>query len=191
MSKIWSFLIIISILFGIMLGNSDKIISQITSAGMSATENIITFAGMICFWTGIFNILKNTKAIEKLSAVFRLIVSKLFEKKDLSNQAIQDITSNITSNIIGVGNAATAFGIKAMEEMQKSNPDKSTASNNMSTFVLINTASLQLIPTSIISLRMIYGSGNPTDIIIPVWIVSITSLLIGIISIKILNKVVK
>lgn len=191
MSKIWSILIVISILFSMLSGKPDQIIGQITKASMSATENVITFAGMICFWTGMFNILKNTKAIEKISTIFRPIIRILFKKEEVNDKAMEDIAFNITSNVVGVGNAATAFSVKAMEEMQKENKNKSVTNDSMSTFVLINTASLQLIPTSIISLRMLYGSNNANSIIVPIWTVSVISFLVGLISIKFLNKVVK
>ena len=95
---------------------------------------------------------------------------------------------NIVTNIVGIGNAATINGINAMKEMQNENEDKEKPSDNMTTFVLINTASLQLIPTNMIALRAMYGSTNPSSIIVPVWIVTMLSLIVGITSIKILNK---
>ena len=95
---------------------------------------------------------------------------------------------NIASNVLGVGNAATVNGIKAMEELQKGNQIKELPNDNIATFVLLNTASVQLIPTSMIALRALYGSQNPSSIIYPVWIVTFIALIVGIISIKILNK---
>lgn len=191
MSKIWAIIIVLSIVTAIVIGNPDIVVEQITKAGVSATENIITYAGMICFWTGIFNILKNTKLINLLSGFFKPVINKLFEKEKLNEEIKNDMSLNIASNVIGVGNAATAFGVKAMENMNEINEKKDKANNNMTTFVLLNSASLQIIPTSIISLRMIYGSKSATSIIIPVWIVTVIALIFGIVSIKILNKVVK
>ena len=95
---------------------------------------------------------------------------------------------NISTNIIGVGNAATVNGIKAMEELQKMNDSNDSPNDNMTMFVLINTASLQIIPSSMIALRALYGSSNPTSIVIPIWIVTCVALIVGITSIKILNK---
>ncbi len=188
MSKIWSYMIILSIIIAIFFGMGDKVISAIMDGSKSAIENVITLCGMMCFWSGIFKIFENTSGLSKFSKFFSKILGFLFNKKDLTDKAKEYISLNVTSNIVGVGNASTLNGIKAMEEMQKTNSVKDTASDNMTTFVLLNSASLQLIPTSMIALRALYNSENPSEIIIPIWIVTFFSLLAGIICIKILNK---
>lgn len=188
MSKIWSYMIILSIIIAIFFGIGDKVISAIMDGSKSAIENVITLCGMMCFWSGIFKIFENTSGLSKFSKFFSKILGFLFNKKDLTDKAKEYISLNVTSNIVGVGNASTLNGIKAMEEMQKTNSVKDTASDNMTTFVLLNSASLQLIPTSMIALRALYNSENPSEIIIPIWIVTFFSLLAGIICIKILNK---
>ena len=191
MSKIWSFMIIISIVFSIIMGNADKIIGYITTASMNAIENIITLAGMLCFWTGIFNILKATNVIQVLSGLLKPIFGRLLKKEEMNEEIIEDITLNVASNAIGIGNAATVYGINAIQKMQKINPIKQSPNDSMATFILLNTASIQLIPTTIISLRIIYGSVSPGKIILPVWISTLAALVVGLISIKILNKVIK
>ena len=95
---------------------------------------------------------------------------------------------NITTNIVGVGNAATVNGLKAIKSLHEDNNENEIPSDNMTTFVLLNTASLQLIPSSMIALRAMYGSNSPSSIVIPIWIVTAVSLVSGIVSIKILNK---
>ncbi len=191
MSIIWSFMIILAIVFAFCTGRADSLIEYVTKASTSSIENIMTLAGMLCFWTGIFNILKHTPIIDKLANFVKPIMSKLFKKDEIDDEIMQDIALNVTSNAIGVGNAATVFGINATKKMQAKNVNKEKANDSMTAFILLNTASIQLIPTTIISLRAIYGSRNPGEIILAVWIISIVALAAGIISIKILNRVIK
>lgn len=188
MSKIWSAMLCISIVIAVFFGNPDSVISSIMDSGKSAVENVITLIGMMCFWSGIFNIFEKTSVIKKLSKIFSKTVGFLFSKNNLSDASKEYMCMNITTNIIGVGNAATVNGIKAIKSLQEDNNKNDIPSNNMTTFVLLNTASLQLIPSSMIALRAMYGSSSPSSIVIPIWIVTGLSLIAGIISIKILNK---
>lgn len=191
MSIIWSLMIIVAIIFAFATGSADVMIEYITKASTNSIENIMTLAGMLCFWTGIFNILKHTPAIDKLANFVKPITSKLLKKDEIDDEIMQDVALNVTSNAIGVGNAATVFGINATKKMQAKNKNKEKANDSMTAFILLNTASIQLIPTTIISLRTIYGSNNPGNIIMCVWIVSATALVAGLAAIKILNKVIK
>ena len=191
MSIIWSIMIIIAVIFTFFNGSADTLIEHVTKASSNSIENIITLTGMLCFWTGIFNILKHTSLIEKLADFIKPITSKLFNQNEVDDEIMQDVALNVTSNAIGVGNAATVFGINATKKMQEKNKNKDKPNDSMTAFILLNTASIQLIPTTIISLRAMYGSENPGEIILAVWLVTIFALIAGIISIKILNKVVK
>ncbi len=188
MSKIWAFMLIVSIIISLCMGSSDEVITSIMQSGQSGVENVISLIAMTCFWSGMFKIFENTSAIKSFSKIFKKILYKIFNKKELNSKAEEYISMNIATNVIGVGNASTVNGIKAMEELQNENNIKDTPNDNMATFVLINTASLQLIPTSMIAMRALYGSNNPSAIVIPVWIVTIIALIVGLISIKILNR---
>lgn len=188
MSKIWGFLIGLSIIVAIFLGKPDVVINSIMDSSRNAIENILTLIGMICFWSGIFKIFESTSIIQKFSKLFVKTIGFLFNKKDLSNKSKEYICMNLTSNIIGIGNAATVNGIKAIKALHDDNKKQDFPSDNMTTFILLNTASLQLIPSSMIALRAMYGSLNPSAIVIPNWIVTFVSLICGIISIKLLNK---
>lgn len=191
MSIIWSCMIMLTIVFTFFTGSADSLIEHITKASTNSIENIMTLAGMLCFWTGIFNILKHTPVIDKLANFVKPIMRGLFKKEEIDDEIMQDVALNVTSNAIGVGNAATVFGISATKKMQAKNKNKDKANDSMTAFILLNTASIQLIPTTIISLRVIYGSNNPANIILAVWIVTIAALVAGLISIKTLNKVIK
>lgn len=191
MSKVWSALIIISIVVAFISGDPGKITSSIMEQGTTAVQNIINLIGMMCFWSGIFNIFGKTNAINNVSKAVNKFVSKLFDKRYLNDKAVEYMSLNVTTNILGVGNASTVNGIKAIEELQKMNTDKDKPNNNMTTFVLINSASIQLIPTSMIAMRSMYGSSDPAAILLPVWIVTVLALIAGLTSIKILNKLVE
>ncbi|MNV70978.1 Spore maturation protein A [compost metagenome] len=159
--------------------------------GNTAVQNVINLVGMMCFWSGLFNIFEKTNAINSLSKGINKIIGGLFNKRDVNDKAIEYMSLNVTTNILGVGNASTVNGIRAIEEMQKLNYNKEKPNNNMTTFVVLNTASIQVIPTSMIAMRAMYGSTDPAGILIPVWIISILALTSGLITIKILNKLVE
>lgn len=188
MSKIWSFIIIVGIIVACLMGNVETVIDSIMNGSKSSIENVINLTGMMCFWSGMFKILSETKILKIFSKKFSKILYLLFDKKNLSKEAIEYMSLNITSNMIGVGNAATINGIKSIKELQKINDKKERPNNNMTTFIVLNAASLQIIPTNMIAMRALYNSQNPTAIVIPIWIVTITSLIVGLLAIKILNK---
>jgi spore maturation protein A len=181
-------MLIFSIAMAIFSGKPEVVINSIIDNGKISVENILNLVGMMCFWSGIFNIFEKSNKINKISKPIFKIIDKIFDKNEINDKAKEYMSMNITTNILGVGNASTINALKAIDELQKVNKDKKKPSNNMTTFVLINTASIQLIPTSIIALRSMYGSISPSGVVVPVWIVTILSLISGLISIKILNK---
>lgn len=191
MSKIWSFMIIISIIVAFVFGNIGNLTDIIMESGVSATENIVKMIGMTCFWSGMFNILEKTSLISKISNVLKKCVIKLFNKEEISDKAMENISLNMTCDMLGVGNASTVYGIKAIEELEKTNIDKEKASDNMVMFAVLNAASIQLIPTGMIALRTMYNSEAPAQIVPYVWLVTLAALFSGIVMCKILNKVIK
>ena len=187
MSIIWSIIIILSIVVAFLTNNTEAILMSITDSSKDAMTNIINLTGMMCFWCGIFKIFENTTVLEKLSNKVNKIIGFLFNKNEVNDKAKKYIALNITSNLIGIGNASTINGIKAMEEMDKINKEDKP-NNSMTKFVLLNTASIQILPTSMIAIRTLFKSTDPSSILIPVWIVTITSVIVGITAITILNK---
>lgn len=175
LNKIWCFFIMIAVIFGIITGTYSNVNSAIFSSIESTIKLIISLFGSICFWNGIMNIVRNTKLIDKIKNVLNPLITILFPDIDKNSEAYANISMNMTSNLLGLGNAATPCGLKAIEELQKENINKDKLSNNMILFMLINTASIQLIPTTIISIRMGLGSTKPSSIIIGVWFASIIS----------------
>ena len=132
-----------------------------------------------------------TSVIDKLTKILKPVIRFLFPDIRENSKADKEISMNIVANVLGLGNAATPLGLKAMNTMQKENKDKKTLSNSMITFIVINTASIQIIPTTVIAIRNSFGSKNPTAIVFPVWIATICAAVAGVIATKILIKVKK
>lgn len=185
---LWPFFIILSFVYAIITGKVNEVNNGIFEALENAVELSITFLGTISLWNGIMEIAKNTTLINKLTNMLRPVIRRLFPELKNNEKANQEISINMIANILGLGNAATPLGIKAMKTMQEDNERKDELSNSMMMFILLNTASLQLIPTNVIAIRTSLGSQNPTSIIIPVWISSIVAAIVGILFVKILIK---
>lgn len=199
LNKIWPIFIIISYLYAIMIGNTDKINTSIFSSTQEAVTLCITLLGTICLWNGIMKIAEKTSAITRLTKILNPIVKFLFPELKNQESIRKEISMNMVANILGLGNAATPLGVKAMKSMQEINYDKKTLSNSMVMLIVLNTASIQLIPTTVIAIRLSLDSKNPTSIILPVWIATICAAVAGIVVTKILiakskkweNKILK
>lgn len=165
MNKIWAFFVISSVLFSLLTGNMEAMNEQILNTGKVAFEMTVKIIPVMALWLGIMKIASKSGLLammsKKLSAPLRL----LFPDIPKNHESFSLISSNIIANMFGLGNAATPFGLKAMESLQELNPKKDTATRSMITFLVLNTSGLTLIPTTIISMRMMYGSQNPTEIV--------------------------
>lgn len=188
LNVLWPIFIIISIIYAILSGNIENVNKSIFDSVDNAVKFSINLLGMTCLWSGLMEIAVNTNIIRFLNKVLKPIMKKLFPDLEPENKVSKDITMNIIANILGLGNAATPLGLKAIEELQKENNHKETLSDNMIMLILLNTASLQIIPTTVLSLRNSLQSDNPTEIIFPVWVATICAALAGITITKILIK---
>lgn len=185
---LWPFFIIISFVYAFISGNVDKVNNSIFESTKSAVDLSITLLGTTCLWNGIMEIATKTSMIDKLAKVLQPIIKFLFPEIKKENNVNKEIAMNIIANIFGLGNAATPTGLKVMKSLQKENQNKDTISNSMAMFIVINTASLQLIPTTVIAIRSSMGSQNPTKIIIPVWFATICAAITAVIATKIFIK---
>jgi len=163
---IWAALIFIAIIYSFITGNIETINNGILTHATSGVNLILEMMPLIILWTGIMKIAENSGLLQIFSRILNPILSKLFPSLHKDDKALGYIASNIGANMLGLGSAATPFGLKAMEELQKQNPKKDTATEAMITFLVLNTGGVTLIPTTVIALRMMHGSNNPTEIII-------------------------
>ena len=185
---IWSIILCASLIFSFISGKGEAMSSVIFSSVSKAVDISITLLGIICFWSGMMEIAKNSGLTKKVEVLLRPLTKILFPSLKKESKALSAITMNITANLFGLGNAATPFGLIAVKELERENGFSKRASDAMCMFVIINTASLQLLPTTIMGLRAKFGSAFPSEIIVPVWITSVCALLIGVISAKILER---
>lgn len=169
---------------------SDLSVSLITECGEAVTLSI-SLCGSICLWSGLMNIAEKSGIVKLLSGLFSPLMRFLFPTIDGYSKAIGYITLNFVSNLLGLGNASTPLGIKAMEELKKADSSSDCASDNMIMLTVLNTAALQLFPTTIITLRAKYGSTTPADIIPAVWVVSVVTLSLTVSATKIYSKLSK
>ncbi len=188
LNVIWPIFIIISFIYAFLVGRVDDVNQSIFDSAASAVELSITFLGTMCLWNGVMKIVQETSLIEKLTKLLRPIMKFLFPNLKDKDTANKEISMNLIANILGLGNAATPLGLKAMKTMQKENEKKDTLSNSMAMFIVLNTASLQLVPTTVIAIRSSLESENPSSIILPIWIVSIITVVTGVCITKILMK---
>ena len=185
---LWPILIIISFVFSIISGNLTKTSNEIFNSASEAVKLTITLIGTVSLWNGLIEILKNTSLINKITKLLKPIIIKLFPNVKNNKKAEEEISMNIVANLLGLGNASTPLGLKAMNTLQSENPKKDTLSDSMAMLIVLNTASLQIIPTNVIAIRNALNSTNPCGIIIHVWISTIIAAIVGITTTKIILK---
>ncbi len=164
---IWGVMIAIGIIYGLLSGNINAINNEIITSGKKGLDMILEMLPILVIWMGLMKIAEDSGLLKKIANLFYPLLSKLFPSVPKGNKALGYIASNVAVNMMGLGSAATPFGLKAMEELQAINPQKDKASEAMITFLVLNTSGVTLIPTTVISLRMLNGSANPTEIILP------------------------
>jgi spore maturation protein A len=174
---IWVFMFIIGFVFALINGTMAEVNKAIFDGAKEAVALCIGLISVLVFWLGLMRIAEESGLLERLSKLFRPLIKRLFPEVPVSHPAMGYILSNIISNMFGLGNAATPLGIKAMEELKKLNGGKDSASRSMVTFLAINTASITIIPTTVIAIRMNYHSASPTEIVVPTIIATIISAL--------------
>ncbi len=188
---IWPLFIVISFIYAFLSGNIERVSNGIFESLTDVVNLSLTFLGTMCLWNGIMEIAKKTTLIKKLTSFLKPLIKFLFPELTKNEKAKEEISMNIIANVLGLGNAATPLGLKAMKTMQKENKDKTTLSNSMAMFILINTASIQLIPTNVIAIRNSLNSTTPTQIIFPVWIATIVAAISSIMAAKVFIKMGK
>lgn len=191
LSYIWCAIIIASVLCSIFTGRTEQLTNEILNSANDAVTLIITMTGTVCLWSGLMEIADRSGASKKIAKLLSPFLSVLFPNLDKNGTAFSAISANVTANLLGLGNAATPLGIKAMKELEKEKRLKSndtTADKNMVMFVILNTTSIQLMPTMIISILKSCGSESPTEIIPYVWIASIFGMAVGIFFVNLFYK---
>jgi spore maturation protein A len=177
---IWLLLITVSVIFAVLNGRLDEFTVALFDAGKAAVEVSLVLLGVVAIWLGIARILENSGLIHKLARFFRPLISRIFRNIPPDHPSIAPITLNLLANMFGLGNAATPMGIQAMQELQTLNPDPETVTFEMMLFIVLNTASIQLLPFTVIGILAQYGSAAPNAIIMPTMVATVASALTAV-----------
>ena len=189
MNYIWLFFVVTSVVVGIYNGKMREVSEAVLTSSSNAVQISLGLIGIMTLWLGLMHIAQKAGLLTLLAKVFSPVLHFIFPSIPKNDPVQADIAMNVTANALGLGNAATPMGIKAMEGLQRLNKNKKdTASDDMCTFLTINTAGVQILPISVIAILVSLGSTNATDIILPTILTTFGALIIGIICVKLLIK---
>ncbi len=191
MNAIWVFLIGVSVLFAVINGRLEDLTKSIFDAARSAVEISLFLLGIVALWMGITKIIEESGLIHRLSRIFRPLVCRLFKNIPEDHPSITSITLNFLANLFGLGNAATPLGIQAMQDLQSLNKDSEKVTGEMMLFVVINTASIQLIPFTVIGILSDFGSKNPSWIVFPTFLATALSAAFAVGALWLCRKILK
>jgi len=191
LGKMFGIIAIISFIGGIALGNGEALSNSILDGASGAVKLTISLCGIMSLWCGIMKVLERAGIIQKLASLLSPLLRIFFPDAYRNNVGIGEISANISANLLGIGNAATPFALLAMKKLQTLNQDKTSASSDMITLAVLNTASLNIIPTTIIALRRAAGSQTPYSIIPPILICSLSCSALALILSTLMRKVYK
>ena len=193
LNLLWGAMLLIGIVYGAATGRMNEVTDAALSSAKEAVSLCITMAGIVAMWVGIMEIAKSSGLVERLTRKMRPLLGFLFPDVPGEHRAMEFISANMIANFLGLGWAATPFGLKAMEELaklekQRKSVSSGTASNAMCTFLILNISSLQLIPVNIIAYRSQYGSANPTAIVGPGIVATAVSTVVAVIFCKVMER---
>ncbi len=186
MAAIWTGMVAVSVLGGLLLGNGPAVAAAAMEGAAAAVELCLSMAGVLCLWMGVMEVLRRSGLSEGLSRLLRPVLRWLYPSFAKDSAVMDSISANLSANLLGLGNAATPLGIQAARQMSRRSPG--VASNELCMLVVCNTASVQLIPTTVASVRQAAGCAAPFDILPAVWLASALSVTVGVLAAKIFAK---
>jgi spore maturation protein A len=187
-NKLWFYMIAAAVAFAATGGRLETLTQEIFTSLSASVELGIGLLGGMMLWCGVLKVAERSGLVDNISAFIRPVMKVLFRGIPSKSPAMGAMLMNITSNMLGLGNAATPMGLKAMQELQELNPRKDTATNAMCLFLVINAAPIQLLPATVLSLRASVGSANPGIIILPAILSSFIAVSVGITACKLLER---
>ena len=191
MNAIWLILLSVSIVFAIFTGNLEPFTKSIFDGAKAAVEISLFLLGIVSVWMGITRILEDPGLIYRIAHLFKPIISRLFRNIPDDHPSISAITLNVLANFFGLGNAPTPWGIMAMQELDTLNEEKGALTPDMMTFIVLNTASIQLIPFSIIGILASFNAANPAAVALPVLVATVVSAIAALLILFSFRKVLK
>ena len=188
MNVIFILLILISLIFAVYSGRLDETVNAMFSASMRAVEVSISLIGVMALWLGFVKIAQKSGLIELFAKIISPLLRFIFNELPKDSPAFSNIALNISANALGLSNAATPFGIKAMKDLKKESNSKDKASNSMCIFLAMNTSGFQLVPSSVIAILVASGAKNPVEIILPVFLVTMSTFIFAVFLAKMFAK---
>ncbi len=186
MSVIWTGMVLLAVVYGLLSGNGGAVAAAAVEGAAAAVELCLTMAGIMCLWMGVMEVMKRSGLAEKLSRLLRPVLGRLYPDFKNDRETMDAISANVSANLLGLGNAATPLGIQAARRMARKTPG--LASDSLCMLVVCNTASIQLIPTTVAALRQAAGCAAPFDILPAVWLASGVSVVVGVIAAKLFAR---
>lgn len=181
MGFVFAGLIVVSVVVSFFTGRVSAVTQAAVGSCVGAVQLFLTLAAGICFWNGIMRVARDAGITDKLARLLRPVIGALFHSIRDDTEAITQVSMNLAANLMGLGNAATPFGIAAMRRFESRLTEPDTASKDMVTFVVMNSVSIQLIPSTVALLRLQSGSEAPFSILPAVWAAAGVSLLVGVV----------
>lgn len=185
MNYILPAMFILSFISAAATGRMNELSAAVIEGGTSATQLLLNLVAMMCLWGGIMEIAEKSGITEIFSRLTSPVMKLIFPRLKKEKYALEAISMNVTANILGIGNAATPLGIEAMRRLQQINPDTKRASDEMVVFVVMNTAAMRLVPTTVATLRGQYGSAEPMSIMVPTLLTTLCSMVFAVAAAKI------
>ena len=187
MTVIWTGMVVLSILCGLATGRGPAVASAAVEGASAAVELALSIAGMLCLWTGVMEVMRQSGLADKLSKLLEPALRRLFPQAARDAETMDSISANVSANLLGLGSAATPLGLEAARRLVRRSPG--VASDSLCMLVVCNTASIQLIPTTVASVRAAQGCAAPFDILPAVWLASSLSVGVGILACIIFSKI--
>ena len=174
LGRIAGVIIIISVFFGVTCGNFAQMGAAVMDGAADAVELTVALVGMMCLWCGVLRVLREAGAVSALARLLRPVLRLFFPEAARHPEIAEDIAANIAANMLGVGNAATPMALSAMKKLKELDPSSDRASADMITLAVLNTSSISLVPSTLLTLLRAAGSRDPFAVILPIWITSVT-----------------
>ena len=187
MAWLWTGMLVLSLLFGMTRGTLDAVANAALEGADSAVQLCLSMAGILCLWSGVMEIMNVCGLSKGLSGIFRPLLRRLLPQASKDEKTLAAISANLSANLLGLGNAATPLGIQAARRMARG--CNGVASNELCLLVVLNTASIQLLPATIASLRAAAGCRTPFDILPAVWFASVLSVSVGVLTAHLLSRI--
>lgn len=184
MTWVWAGMVILSLAFGLATGSLDAVAAAAMDGAASAVELSLSMAGVLCLWSGVMEVMKVCGLSDALARAFRPVLRRLLPQASRDSETLAAVSANVSANLLGLGNAATPLGIRAARRMARG--CGGIASDELCLLVVLNTASIQLLPATIASVRSAAGAAAPFDILPPVWLSSALSVAAGLTAAKLL-----